>query len=457
MAAQADVTALQVLIADLQAQVSAQATAMAAAIPTLPVARAPVTFARAPGLNNSHELLDFKEKSDLSLFKSGCKALFEGDACFDGTVKSLTVFLTALAKHASDMGWSEETNTQQIALFNIVPPGGTVTVQINIIKEYARISQAELKTQCARFMTGADKDKRANQNNHMMQKCIYDSLTAACKLSLVQYEPEYMWSEQICAPLLLKVLMRLATMDSVATIKALKNSMNTLAEYTVQVNGDVPLITARYVEIRNRLRAAGSAVEGTEDALFRALKAVPVIKFVTYIETKEDSHDDGTLTASSDKIIILATQRYNLMKERNEWTLETPKKDAIIAMKAELDSLKGQLALTTKTKTTAEDDGGSDNKKLTNKNRQKKDEAWKKIPPATGEPHTKKIGAKDFHWCIHHMAWTVHHPDDCRNRPGAPASAPPPSTTTTPGNATAMSAEAILSMIESAVGAASRF
>jgi hypothetical protein len=45
----------------------------------------------------------------------------------------LTVFLTALAKHASDMGWSEETNTQQIALFNIVPTGGTVTVQINII------------------------------------------------------------------------------------------------------------------------------------------------------------------------------------------------------------------------------------------------------------------------------------------------------------------------------------
>jgi hypothetical protein len=63
-----------------------------------------------------------------------------------------------------------------------------------------------------------------------------------------------------------------------------------------------------------------------EDALFRALKAVPVLKFVTYIETKEYSHDDGTLTASSDKIIILATQRYNLMVERNEWALETPKK-----------------------------------------------------------------------------------------------------------------------------------
>jgi hypothetical protein len=50
------------------------------------------------------------------------------------------------------------------------------------------------------------------------------------------------------------------------------------------------------------------------------------------LETKEDSHDNGTLTASLDKVIILATQRCNLMVEKNEWALETPKKDKIIAM-----------------------------------------------------------------------------------------------------------------------------
>ncbi len=165
MAAQADLTALQGLIASLQAQLNAQAATTAT---TLPVARAPVTFARAPGLHHSHKILNFKDKSDLLLFKSRCKALFEGDACFDGTVKSLTVFLTALAKQAAEMGWSEETNTQQIALFDVVPPGSTATVQIKIIKEYAWIPLTELKTHCALFMTGVDKDKRANQNNHMM-------------------------------------------------------------------------------------------------------------------------------------------------------------------------------------------------------------------------------------------------------------------------------------------------
>ena len=78
MAALTDLTALQDLVANLQAQVNAQAATTATA---LPVARAPVTFSRAPGLHNSHELLDFKYKTDLLLFKYGCKALFQGDAC----------------------------------------------------------------------------------------------------------------------------------------------------------------------------------------------------------------------------------------------------------------------------------------------------------------------------------------------------------------------------------------
>jgi hypothetical protein len=88
------------------------------------------------------------------------------------------------------------------------------------------------------------------------------------------------------------------------------------------------------------------------------------------------------------------------------------------------------------------------------------DEAWKKIPPGAGEPHVKKIKTKDFNWCVHHMAWTVHTPGDCRLRPGAPDAAPTTITptaapaTTTP---TAMSAEAILGRLESAIGMAARY
>ena len=67
---------------------------------------------------------------------------------------------------------------------------------------------------------GVDREERANQNNHMMAECILSSLTPECQLKLTQYEKEYTIGGTICAALLFKVLMRMSTMDSVATIKS---------------------------------------------------------------------------------------------------------------------------------------------------------------------------------------------------------------------------------------------
>jgi hypothetical protein len=54
------------------------------------------------------------------------------------------------------------------------------------------------------------------------------------------------------------------------------------------------------------------------------------------------------------------------------------------------------------------------NKKNTNNQRkQKKNEAWKKEPPKDGEKREKEVGKYTYHWCKHHMAWTVQKPADC--------------------------------------------
>ena len=34
--------------------------------------------------------------------------------------------------------------------------------------------------------------------------------------------------------------------------------------------------------------------------------------------------------------------------------------------------------------------------------------------PKDGDPKTKKVGELTFNWCIHHMAWTVHKPSECK-------------------------------------------
>jgi hypothetical protein len=37
-----------------------------------------------------------------------------------------------------------------------------------------------------------------------------------------------------------------------------------------------------------------------------------------------------------------------------------------------------------------------------------------RVPPKPGEPETKQVDGKTWHWCIHHMCWTLHKPTECR-------------------------------------------
>jgi hypothetical protein len=85
---------------------------------------------------------------------------------------------------------------------------------------------------------------------------------------------------------------------------------------------------------------------------------------------------------------------------------------------AAINALKGQLKLDHKLSAIVNEGKKKGNKKDEKKNKkntfnqreQKKDEAWKKEPPKEGEKHEKEVGKYTYHWCEHHMVWTVHKP-----------------------------------------------
>jgi hypothetical protein len=72
---------------------------------------------------------------------------------------------------------------------------------------------------------------------------------------------------------------------------------------------------------------------------------------------------------------------------------------------------------------------GNDGKKA-NKAKIAEKYAWKLVPPASGEPTTKEVNKKTYHFCPHHNnesgAWVIHHPSKCdrrevKNKDKAPA------------------------------------
>lgn len=49
-----------------------------------------------------------------------------------------------------------------------------------------------------------------------------------------------------------------------------------------------------------------------------------------------------------------------------------------------------------------------------NKKEQKKDHAWRKVPPKQEEPLPKNVVNKEWMWHKQHMAYTVHKLEDCQ-------------------------------------------
>ena len=122
---------------------------------------------------------------------------------------------------------------------------------------------------------------------------------------------------------------------------------------------------------------------------------VPCYNFTKYIGAKHDEYLDGNLSSlTHEAMMSMAKCKFDFLKTKEKWGAESPDDKKIVAMAAEIKSLKGQLKLDPELSTIAgKGDKGDDrkntkkkNKKnMENKKEQKKDEAWKKESPKVGE------------------------------------------------------------------------
>jgi hypothetical protein len=233
---------------------------------------------------------------------------------------------------------------------------------------------------------------------------------ASAKASLLTYRNEYTFDGVEYAPLMYKIIMRLATIDSVATTQTLRDNLQNLGVFAVTVKGDIDKINAEFDTNYSQLLARGATLDDPIGILFEAYLLVPCYNFTKYIGTKHDEYLDGNLTGlTHEAMMSMAKRKFDFLKTKGKWGAKSPDDEKIVAMTAEINTLKGQLKLDPKLSAIADEGEKGDNKSS-----KKKDEAWKKEPPKAGESKEgKKVGKYTFNWCEHHMAWTVHKPADC--------------------------------------------
>ena len=88
--------------------------------------------------------------------------------------------------------------------------------------------------------------------------------------------------------------------------------------------------------------------------LWKAYKAAPDKEFVTYIKELKSQCDDGRATFTAEELMVRAENKYEarLLDEENAWGKPSEDQEKIVAMTAEINSLKKERKLNTATKPT---------------------------------------------------------------------------------------------------------
>jgi len=187
--------------------------------------------------------------------------------------------------------------------------------------------------------------------------------------------------------------MHLATIDSVATTQTLWDNLQNLGVFAVTVKGDIDKINAEFDTNYSQLIARGATLDNPISILFEAYFLVPCYNFTKYMSTKHDEYLDGNLSGLTHEAMkSMAKRKFDFLKTKGKWGAKSPDDEKIVAMAAEIHSLKSQLKLDPKLSAIdgegKKGDGKSskknNNKNTSNKKDQKKDEAWKKEPPKAG-------------------------------------------------------------------------
>ena len=430
--------AIQQLVQGNQALVTAlQAAAPAggAPAPLPPQPPAAVQFAEAPALANVDAILDYSTKQGVAIFDAGCASL---PTKYNLRQAGLVVFVRELQDRARTQGWSAGAQ-------NITRYLNSDGVEVDIITAYGLIDDRTLKTATDPFVlpAGMEYGTRKSQNNAQMWRCLMATLTDDAKAKVIAFRNEF---EQVqnnqtytSAPLLLKTMMRLATLDNKATSETLRNNLRELPAYAAKVKNIDEIHT--YFDVNySQLKARGEEYDDKMPTLWQAYAQSGDATLVKYADDLHTKYFDGELPANFDHIELMRRMKakFDYLVSRGTYGALSPEQEQIIALTAQLEQVSGEtLRLSKKMaeqakgrKNNANKQQGTSNpqgkqgkkgkqknkKDRSNKRAQNEDEKWKKVPPKAGEPEKKKVGETEWTWCGEHMAWTLHSTAECRVR-----------------------------------------
>ena len=342
---------------------------------------------------------------------------------FDCSGKRMKLFLTMVSDRAEEFGWD-----QTIMMIPKDPATDMLADLRDITVHYGKITIEQVQDFAKRFV---GQENLAAQHDMMLYKCLSKSLTDEAREKVSMFsdiyritpinEPE---SKGINSGLvMLKVIIQESYIDTNFTVRAIREKLSSLDLYMEEVGSDVEKFNNHVRYLVESLAARGEETKDLLPNLFKGYKAASDTKFVEYIERQEEKYDDGE-PVTEKSLMVLAKNKYDARIEKKLWSTKPSDKSEIIALQAQVDEFKAFMATqksATPTWTTAQG--------------RRRVPAWMNEKPKDGEPKTKQVRGKKYHWCPKHNRWVVHDPKDCKLKvttPGETAATPASTATATP-------------------------
>ena len=408
------------LIQQLQDQVlilQNAAAAAAAAAPPGEVPPVPPVFTLAPALaNTAAAYIDLTSSAGTKHFKSAVEPL--ASTRFDFKDPSdLQIFLDLVLKKSQVYGWN---TILTVPVTNVET--GAITHH-NMLTEYGVIPLASVTAHVTSYY--GTQTKQA-QDSFMSCQCLLASLGIDFLKIITAESPLYHLPAIVaadgpipCGPLLLKVIISKAHVDSRATAMFIRSSLGKLDEVMVDLDSNIQDFNL-YVKAQvKNLSARGETSNDLLSNLFKGYKAATDSEFLDLIKRKENEYEEGHDVSVND-LMAAAVAKFEARVLIKQWAAPTKEQSQIIALSAQVEQLKTKAKAKSKQPSetaSAITPAGTTTKKTKHSN--SPEWAWKDVIPKEGEPRTKDFKGKHYHLAckFHPNRWVCHTTEDCTKNP----------------------------------------
>ena len=401
--------------------------AAAAAPPALPAPQPPLPAGLAPpapaftlGPGRSHAVLNFDApNTGATSTKLYNKAISPLEGKFDGEADNLAVFLASVRDRARRFNWQR--------LITVPIDDGTTR---NVLTHYGQVS---LDNTRAHAMTYVNTPTRDAHDNDMFYYFLADSMTNDFCTTVLLYVDVYTVANVPVASAPLKQIIILTRVDNPALTMHIREMLIESKSNLLHLKGNITEFNQWVRKQMGRLHARDQEAVDLLYYLWKAYKAAPDDEFMVYIKDLKSQCDDGRATFTAEDLMVLAENKYEARPFDEEYTWGKPTEDQekIVAMTAEINSLKkacnGAATPKPAKKKSASSKTQANKKaqpKKTKEQKKKTNEkwAWKNMPPKDtdgkeGNAFIKTFEGKKYYWCLRKNngagMWTLHHPNDC--------------------------------------------